>query len=541
MILRRLTEYADRLDLPPEMYELVPVTWIVDLDADGGLEGFVRLEDVRLALPRRRKENEPRVVADTAKYVLGVLGSERKHAAFVELVHKCAEATAEAAVLAVLAFLQRPAPEVPQDMQGSDILVFRVEGEIVSDLPRVQRFWARYSVRDDALPGRCLVTGEEGDVERILPGKIKGVPGTPPRGVALVSAKHEATHHYGLDASLNLPISRRAAEKYTGALNALLRDEKSRVRVGSLSYVFWTREPGALGEFASLLTRPDPERVRDLLLSPYKGKQQHGIEADAFYALALSGNPGRIVVRDYLETTVPEVEENLKRWFEAQRITDAWGAAGNPLGIFALAASAYFEPKDMQPRVLTGLLNAALKGQAPPAELLSRAVARNRVEADKGTVTRQRAALIKTVLTYRGEGGEIMEQTTAYHCGRLLAELEAAQAAASPRIDTTLVDKYFGMASTTPAPAFGMLMKLSRPHMSKLKRDKPGLAYRLEERIAGITTEIGTEFPPPLTLREQAVFALGFYNQRAATRAERKAKAQARDDGRAGEQAEEVS
>jgi CRISPR-associated protein Csd1 len=117
-----------------------------------------------------------------------------------------------------------------------------------------------------------------------------------------------------------------------------------------------------------------------------------------------------------------------------------------------------------------------------------------------------------------------MEQTTAYQCGRLLAELEAVQAAAIGEAGSTLVDKYFGMASTTPAPAFGMLLKLSQPHLSKLRRDKPGLAYYLEERIGQITSAIGQDFPRTLTLREQGVFALGFYNQRAATRAERRAK-----------------
>jgi CRISPR-associated protein Csd1 len=259
------------------------------------------------------------------------------------------------------------------------------------------------------------------------------------------------------------------------------------------------------------------------LLAPYAGREQHGVEDDDFYALALSGNPGRVVVRDYLEATVPEVKANLQRWFEAQRITDPYGQPGKPLGIFALAASAYLEPKDMQPRVLVSLLNTALKSQPPPAELLSRAVARNRVEADKGSVTRQRAALIRLVLHYTAKGGETMEQQAAYQCGRLLAELEAIQALAVPGTGATLVDKYFGMASTAPASAFGILLKLSQPHMAKLRRDKPGLAHILQERIEGITTQIGADFPRTLTLRDQGVFALGYYNQRAQDRATRKA------------------
>ena len=76
MILRRLVEYADRLDLPPEMYAEAPVRWIVDLTAEGELEGFVHLDDVRMPIPTRRKETEPKPLADTAKYVLGVEGAD---------------------------------------------------------------------------------------------------------------------------------------------------------------------------------------------------------------------------------------------------------------------------------------------------------------------------------------------------------------------------------------------------------------------------------------------------------------------------------
>lgn len=530
-VLRRLVEYAERVG-STEMYAEVPVAWIIELDADGTLEGFVRLPKVRMIIPARRMETEPRPLADSAPYVLGVGGADKKHAAFVELARETARQTREEAVQAVVRFLDGFDAQIPAELTGADNVVFRVAGQLAHDLESVQRFCAQASVREDRVTGTCLVTGADGYVERILPGKVKGVPGTPPRGVSLVSAKHKSTHHHGLESSLNFPISRRAAEKYSNALNSLLRDEKSHVRIGPIVYIFWTREARDLGDFARFLTAPDPERVRNLFLSPYHGREHHGVLGGDFYALALSGNPGRVVVRDYIETTVPEVEANLRRWFDAQRITDPYGQAGRPLGLFALAASAYHDAGDIQPRVLTSLLSAALKGSPLSNELLSRAVSRNRVE---GNVTQQRAALTQLTLTRTAKGGETMERTKAYQCGRLLAELEAAQAIAVPGAGATLVDRYYGMASTAPAAAFGMLMKHSQPHLAKIRREKPGLAYILQERIEGITTEIGENFPRTLALRDQGIFALGYYNQRAATRAERKTRREARN-----EQAEEV-
>ena len=47
MILRRLVEYAERLEaggeLTPVMYAAVPVRWQINLSEDGSLEGFLPL------------------------------------------------------------------------------------------------------------------------------------------------------------------------------------------------------------------------------------------------------------------------------------------------------------------------------------------------------------------------------------------------------------------------------------------------------------------------------------------------------------------
>lgn len=106
----------------------------------------------------------------------------------------------------------------------------------------------------------------------------------------------------------------------------------------------------------------------------------------------------------------------------------------------------------------------------------------------------------------------------AYLCGRLLAVLEATQRAALGDVNATIVDRYFGTASSAPAAVFGRLIRGAQPHLSKLRRDRPGthaaLQQRLEEAQAGLTS-----FPPTLTLMQQGLFALGYYHQRAADRA----------------------
>ena len=66
------------------------------------------------------------------------------------------------------------------------------------------------------------------------------------------------------------------------------------------------------------------------------------------------------------------------------------------------------------------------------------------------------AALIKLALLSEQGAMEVIgpvslnpqHPETAYHCGRLLAVLEEAQRAAMPRVTNTIVDRFFGTASS---------------------------------------------------------------------------------------------
>jgi CRISPR-associated protein Csd1 len=44
VLLQKLCEYANRLDLPPEMYIKTPIRWLIDLDGAGNLLSFVSTE-----------------------------------------------------------------------------------------------------------------------------------------------------------------------------------------------------------------------------------------------------------------------------------------------------------------------------------------------------------------------------------------------------------------------------------------------------------------------------------------------------------------
>jgi CRISPR-associated protein Csd1 len=104
-------------------------------------------------------------------------------------------------------------------------------------------------------------------------------------------------------------------------------------------------------------------------------------------------------------------------------------------------------------------------------------------------------------------------------CGRLLAELEAAQRAALGRLNQTLTDRFYGGASSSPAAVFPSLLRNLRNHMAKLRREKPGAYNAIENRLMDITSGLPARLPSVLTLQQQARFGIGYYHQKAADRA----------------------
>jgi CRISPR-associated protein Csd1 len=576
MILTQLKAFADtQMTLPPVMYSEQKIRWLIDLDAEGNLLGkFVPwggdTKETKRGKPTivphigRTVGVKPKLLADSAEYVLGVGRADSKpervadcHAQFQALIAQCAAATDEPKLQAILKFLKAwdakqfahylPDGFKPEKFDPSENITFRVDGVVVADanaqLHDVERFWAGLTsgggeTGKEADPVMtCLVTGDEAAVAQRMPVLIKGLIGGQPSGTALVSANSDPFTSYGLKNSLTSPISRDVAEKFAKALNYMLADKTHRMYVGTTAFVFWTKKPSHDVPIW-LLDKPDPQAVKNLLESPLAGSEVHHLADDEFYALSLTASMARSVVRDWLETTIPQVKANIKAWFLSQKMVDGYGVSGRSLGIYTLAASVYRDPsKEMQPSVPTALLRYAIQGGRLSDDLLVKLVCRNRAEQD---VTFPRAAFTKLILVSQGklqmsdleslntnpplEGVENL----AYQCGRLLAELEAIQRAALGNVNASLVDRYYGAASSTPAKAFAPLMRGVQAHLSKLRKTAPGIYKLREQQLEEIMSNfVERKFPSTLMISHQAIFALGYYQHRAENRAIAKAKAEA--------------
>jgi CRISPR-associated protein Csd1 len=586
MLLQKLKEYADagRVEnMAPVGYKETPIRYVVDLDAEGRFLGWVDQAQGGKGREKRGKVTfaphvgrssgvRAKLLADNAEYALGIARDPLKQGrvdearrAFVDLARACALATADPRVAAVSAFLEAPddaLAALPGDFDPSAVMTFRVDGQLPIDLPAVREFWAHHGSGEpetadgDATgsrPMQCLVCGQwRPPVER-LPYKWQGIPGGQSSGLALISANSPAFESYGLEASLVAPTCAECGERFSKAALALLGDDRTRLRVGQrLAYVFWTRDPVPDFSFAAFFTDPQSTDVGNLLRSPRRGDAgATDLDDTPFYAAALSASGARVVVREWLDTTLGRVKENLRRYFRLQELVGTDGNAA-PLKLIALAGATVRELNDVQPEVAQAILRVALNGGALPSGLLYQVVQRCRAE---GGVNRPQAALIKAVLLSqlpldREEGIDVTEgnlrrldpgdRRPAYLCGRLLAVLEATQRAALGDVNATIVDRYYGTASSAPASVFPRLLRGAQPHLGKLRRDRRGAFIALENRLMDLMNGQGglTVFPRVLSLPEQGLFALGYYHQRADDRAAARAHRELRALVTGGETAE---
>ena len=67
---------------------------------------------------------------------------------------------------------------------------------------------------------------------------------------------------------------------------------------------------------------------------------------------------------------------------------------------------------------------------------------------------------------------DLENKNQAYLCGRLFAILEKIQSDAIPGANSTIKERYYGAASTTPTTVFGRLLSLSRHHLAKFDTGK---------------------------------------------------------------------
>lgn len=575
MILQALNEYYQRKtrlpgsDLAPPGFEHKAIPFVVVLTATGG---FAALEDTREGEGKKRiaktflvpqgVKKSVNVAANllwgSPEYVFGVTDSKKQveklanaktekrkeqvlqrvqdqRLAFVKAIRDHFPWIMDLGIEAILAFLERgdfepvfANPLWPEILESGANLTFRLEGDIcpVCEREAVVEELSTGVQDDAAATGLCLVSGEADEIERLHP-SVKGVWGAQSSGANIVSFNLDAFSSYGKAQGANAPVGKRAAFAYTTALNHLLaKGSKQRIQVGDASTVFWAEKPGHPMEemFPGFFSEPaqddtghGTQAVAALLAAPKTGAGSFEDDGTRFYVLGLAPNAARIAVRFWLVKTVGELAVNIRRHFDDLSIAHA-PHEPETLSLFRLLVStaSLSKAENIPPNLGGDVMRSVIEGLPYPQTLLAGAIRRIRAERQ---VTYPRAAIIKACIN-RYSGVEELKVSldennanTAYRLGRLFAVLERVQERASPNLNATIRDRYYGAASSTPVTVFSTLLKLKNHHLAKL--DNKGERVNLEKSIGQIVDGI-TDFPAQLGLQDQGRFAIGYYHQRQA-------------------------
>jgi CRISPR-associated protein Cas8c/Csd1 subtype I-C len=514
------------------------------------------------------KEKPAVFLADTIARVLPVesLIEEKDRAKFQaqrstfwRFLRYASEQSADPALLALLHFWdqcqdsselrERLASEVEANgFSISDLCTFTWEpdrGSTVLDREPnpAHDWWGRFftsdfeSQQEGLFQGPCQVTGEITTLASSIKSKISGLIPIGCRAEAYLVTGLPSAESYGLPGAVSGMVSQRGVDGFTRALNTLIADElpnpndrsqpgdiRSSIRIGKVLFLFWTRN-SADTSFMSILVQPDPDQIAKLLSSPRKGHDRRSLDdGNDFYCLSLSGNSGRVVVRDYLEAPIPDVKANIGAWFRDLRIAgsskDDRGQPTNRFPLWMLAAATAVEIDAVAPDVPSRLLGAAIQGRsyALPDSILATCISRLRAEGSDGFRS-ARMALIKLFLTRRElnvtETLNTDEKNPAYICGRLLAIFEEIQRAALGNVNASVVDKFFGGFCSAPGTLLGQLFDGAIKHLRKLKSDKPGYSKLLDDRVKTISKLLLAPPKGQLSLEDQGWFALGYYHEKA--------------------------
>lgn len=512
-------------------------------------------------------------MCDNCTYVLG-LGQKNKNdkkdriiecfEAFVQLHEKVLEGVDDEGVAALWGFLRgwdidsaAAHPVIARHFDGlteGSNLVFKLEGShgYIHERNAVMEAWDRYrSGQASDVKMQCLVTGRRTGIARLHP-SIKGVAGAQSSGASLVSFNLDAFTSYGKTQSFNAPVSEEATFGYTTALNYLLNSEKHRIRIGDTTTVFWAERStnGLEEDLLGALFFPVPEdsgegekkesdSVRRVVRDPQTVKLLHdifirikagqpvskdleGVNLNtSFFILGLAPNASRLAVRFWHVDRYGEFIEKIGQHYSDMAIVKRFESEPDyiPVGMTLKETAPLKDTKRIAPLLGGVLMRSILSGTPYPMALYNSIISRIRADCEVNYV---RAAVIKACLVrnrrFYNKGNEVeltvalneQNRNAGYLLGRLFALLEKAQEDASPGINSTIRDRYFGAASASPGSVFPILLRLAQHHISKAEYGRY-TDKRIEEVISGIV-----RFPSHLDLEEQGQFILGYYQQRQA-------------------------
>jgi CRISPR-associated protein Csd1 len=505
-------------------------------------EGFNLNNEI---VPRRTKNPAVKFLCDNSKYIFGIddedasicITDKSKNAfeLFKEFHNRMKSYIDDKSYNALLKFINKWTPDRFRELPYKDDIlksnfVFQMDGEneFIHDKSAIKQGWINYrnSLLSDYF-AQCLISGEKQPIARIHP-SIKNVYNANTEAAIVSFNKDKPSFEsYNKSQSYNAPISSFAAFAYTTALNHLLRrNSRQKIQIGDATTVFWTERESPVEDLLGYAVDPedaaedDQKKLKDILESLQQGKMPPEIDKNiGYYILGLSPNASRIAVRFWHVSTVGEILKRINEHFSDMKIVRNYPDSENEYpGIWRLIreTAVLKDTKNISPLLAGTFARSILSGEDYPRTILTTTL--GRIKAD-GDVNYYRACLIKGYLNRYHRKRDLTWEVSmslnvdlkdpGYLLGRLFSVLEKAQEEAiNP--NATIKDRYFGSASATPRAVFPQLLRNAGHHFAKLET---GRKVNLEKLVQEIVDDLKM-FPAHLSLEDQGMFALGYYQQR---------------------------
>lgn len=412
--------------------------------------------------------------------------------------------------------------------KGANLLLMPL-GKFPTDSKAICESWNSYYEHSDAPKGVCLVTGKDDHIAKLHP-VIKNIRGAQAAGASLVSFNATAFDSYGKENGYNAPVSEYAAFAYTSALNKLVSDNDHKVFSGDTTVVCWTEDGESAYQdvFAGIFNSDDEvkqKNLHDTIVSIVNGNEVkwEGIPlnpSNNFYILGISPNSARLSVRFFIQNTFGKVIENLlknqqrmemvKPGFEKFNYIPLWRILGETVNKKS-------RDKKCKPHLAGDVLNSIINDYNYPSTLYYGILGRISAEQNINWV---KASVLKAYLL-KNYDSKYKEEITvdynensnnkAYLLGVLFSNLEEIQNTANPGIKSTIRDRYFTAASSTPSRVFPILIDLAQNHIKKIPN--VGAKVNCQKMLTETMSKLGDKFPNRLKLDEKGMFQLGYYQR----------------------------
>lgn len=362
--------------------------------------------------------------------------------------------------------------------------------------------------------------------------------------------------------ALNYLLSEHPSHLWNTATQEKVDPQKSRFRyasqLGDTTVVYWAEggSPAYQELFRTEMDDADTQSIADAkveikgvldYLTHGKPVDIQGFKLDPgvqFYILGISPNKTRLSVRFFLQDNFGVFLQRIQEHQQRLEIVKPAKDPRDNLSFWQLlqeTVNPKGKDKNPSPLLSGALARSVLAGLPYPAALLEGVFVRIRAERK---ITRGKAAILKAYYLKNPNPSCPKEVLTValnkeskiipYHLGRWFAVLEAIQQDANPDkkkkdknakeiapekdskektasgVGSSIRNRYFTSAATTPAVVFALLVQLFKNHLEKLEE---GQKIYYQKLIQEIVDHLPDELPARLSLPEQASFYLGYYHQ----------------------------